>query len=74
MNRKENYKPKSLIIGVLLFGISMLFLGMIIVTDFNGQDILYATAFIGSIIGFIIGEGFLLNASSYDVNEVKDDE
>ena len=69
--KKKYYKPKSLIIGLLIFGFSMLFIGLLLSVNVRNdiqdvKDILYPIGFIISIIGMVIGEGFILNAASYD--------
>ncbi len=75
--KKKYYKPKKLVIGIFLFGLSMLFLGMLIITNVkdgvqDSKDMIYTIGFIISIVMMIVGEGSILDASSYDTNCVKD--
>jgi len=74
--KKRYYKPKKIFAGVMIFGIAMLFFGILItinvkdgVQDMN--DILYTISFMVCIIIMIIGEGLILDAASYDVRTSK---
>ncbi len=74
--KKEYYKPKKLLIGLFIFGLSLLFIGMLITINVkdgvqDSKDIMYGIGWVMSIIGMIIGEGFLLDAASHNVGDIK---
>ncbi len=76
MNKKQYYKPKKLFAGVLIFGIAMLFVGILITVDVKDsvqdiKDILYTIGFILCFLAMVIGEGLILDAASFDVDNSK---
>ncbi len=76
--KKKYYDGKKLTIGVLTFGIAMLLLGMLVVISVKDgvqdiNDVRYTISFIACIIMMFVGEGFILDAASYDANCTKDD-
>lgn len=63
------YKPKSLTMGLLIFGISFYFFGMFTTSEFlfliGLSDLSQVVSVVLSALGIIIGECFILNAASY---------
>ena len=73
---KEYYKPGKLVIGLFLFAISLIVLGMCMTTNVKDgvqdeKDTIYAYTFVLAVIGMIVGQGFILDAASYDVKNAK---
>lgn len=70
--KTKYYKPRTLIIGILLFGLSILIVGILFTINTkdgvqNINDTLYVWGLVLSIIGMIVGEGLILDAASYKV-------
>lgn len=63
--RKKYYKPNKLIAGLLIFGFSMLIIGMLIMVD-TKEGILYPIKFLVALIGMFTGECLILDAASYN--------
>lgn len=68
---KKYHKPNKLIAGLLIFGFSMLILGMLIMVDIK-EGVLYPIESLAVFIGAIIGEYLILNTASYNDNKNKD--
>lgn len=71
MVKKIYYKPKSLVIGIMIFGLSCLLLGALFMTStkngiVDSADKLRSIYALLCIAGIFVGEGFILNAASYD--------
>lgn len=74
--KRKYYKPKTLVYGILLFGISLFLIGALMMINVkdgiqDSKDALWTIGFVASIIGMSIGEFFILDASSYTVKDVE---
>jgi len=70
-DKLKYYKPKTLTFGILLFGISLGAFGYMIGSTINAK---YLWLLILSIIGFLVGEGLICEASSYKIKDKKEND
>jgi len=72
--KKQYYKPVKLTIGILIFGLAMAGVGVLATISVKDgvidiKETLYIIGFIATLLAMIIGEGLILDAASFNVDD-----